>query len=170
MRAISGSLFNIQNGTNMRCPARTAFQPGHCQRRPQQLRTPRRLRLAGHMPNWCLRGGYGLFYGERDQNQQVTQFSGNLPNVPVPSPSPATSAIADRNSAVYDQHSDQSTCPHRPVTGNSFTSTANPYVGTIRYGRLPGFKRPHAASVQLRYPVSVDVRLFLLETSYSGAL
>src|SRR5260370_32004078 len=30
-----------------------------------------------------LRGGYGLFFGERDQNQQVTQFSGNLPNVPV---------------------------------------------------------------------------------------
>ena len=30
-----------------------------------------------------VRGGAGLFYGERDQNQQVTQFSGNLPNVPV---------------------------------------------------------------------------------------
>ncbi len=38
-----------------------------------------------------LRGGYGLFYGERDQNQQVTQFSGNLPNVPVVSV-PAISA------------------------------------------------------------------------------
>src|SRR5947209_12575371 len=30
-----------------------------------------------------LRGGYGIFYGERDQNQQVTQFSGNFPIVPV---------------------------------------------------------------------------------------
>jgi outer membrane receptor protein involved in Fe transport len=33
------------------------------------------------LPKLVVRGGYGIFYGERDQNQQVTQFSGNLPNV-----------------------------------------------------------------------------------------
>jgi hypothetical protein len=30
-----------------------------------------------------IRGGYGIFYGLRDQNQEVTQFSGNNPNTPT---------------------------------------------------------------------------------------
>ncbi|MBM3795254.1 MAG: TonB-dependent receptor [Acidobacteria bacterium] len=29
-----------------------------------------------------IRGGYGMFYGLRDQNQETSQFSGNNPNVP----------------------------------------------------------------------------------------
>ena len=34
-------------------------------------------------PKLVVRGGYGLFYGLRDQNQETTQFSGNNPNVPT---------------------------------------------------------------------------------------
>jgi len=30
-----------------------------------------------------LRGGYGIFYGLRDQNQEVTQIAGNNPNTPA---------------------------------------------------------------------------------------
>ena len=32
---------------------------------------------------WVLRGGYGIFYGLRDQNQEVTQIAGNNPNTPA---------------------------------------------------------------------------------------
>src|SRR5262249_15999690 len=39
---------------------------------------------------WVFRGGFGIFFGLRDQNQQVTQFAGNNPNTPaiVPPPLP----------------------------------------------------------------------------------
>jgi hypothetical protein len=33
-------------------------------------------------PMFAIRGGYGIFYGMRDRNQQTTQFSGNPPNTP----------------------------------------------------------------------------------------
>jgi hypothetical protein len=32
---------------------------------------------------WVLRGGYGIFYGLRDQNQEVTQIAENNPNTPA---------------------------------------------------------------------------------------
>ncbi|MBI3281927.1 MAG: TonB-dependent receptor [Acidobacteria bacterium] len=33
-------------------------------------------------PKLVVRGGYGMFYGLRDQNQETSQFSGNNPNTP----------------------------------------------------------------------------------------
>ena len=76
-----GSLFNVLNG-QYALPGKGGFT---------------RAMVDGDHNNWgpragfayqvssklVLRGGYGLFFGERDQNQQVTQFSGNPPNVPV---------------------------------------------------------------------------------------
>jgi hypothetical protein len=35
------------------------------------------------LPKLVVRGGYGIFYAMRDQNQSGTQFSGNTPNVPT---------------------------------------------------------------------------------------
>jgi hypothetical protein len=32
---------------------------------------------------WVVRGGYGFFYGNRDQNQQITAFGENNPNTPA---------------------------------------------------------------------------------------
>src|SRR5439155_8373451 len=74
-----------------------------------------------------LRGGYGLFFGERDQNQQVTQFSGNLPNVPVVS-LPSTSAT-QTVTPPYTINTPIKIVPTDPSLA-SFTA-ANPYVGTI---------------------------------------
>jgi hypothetical protein len=34
-------------------------------------------------PKWVFRGGWGIFYGGRDQNQQVTAFAENNPNTPA---------------------------------------------------------------------------------------
>jgi hypothetical protein len=34
-------------------------------------------------PKFVVRGGYGIFYGLKDQNQQTTQFSDNPPNIPL---------------------------------------------------------------------------------------
>ena len=104
-----------------------------------------------------LRGGYGLFFGERDQNQQVTQFSGNLPNVPVglasehvrplrPSRRPYTinTPIKSRAHRPFARlfHGGESLCRHHS------------------HGRLSRFARPHAAPVQLRHSVSVDRHRF----------
>ena len=75
-----------------------------------------------------LRGGYGLFYGERDQNQQVTQFSGNLPNVPAVS-LPSVSAT-QTVTPPFTINTPIKVVPTDPSL-NSFTA-ANPFVGTIR--------------------------------------
>ena len=99
-----------------------------------------------------LRGGDGLFYGERDQNQQVTQFSGNLPNVPVvslPSVS-ATQTVAP----PYTINTPIKVVPTDPSLA-SFTA-ANPFVGTIRTPGLSRRARSDAVPVQFRYSVSGD--------------
>ncbi len=44
------------------------------------------LASASHIrsrPKFVARGGYGIFYGLKDQNQQTTQFSDNPPNIPL---------------------------------------------------------------------------------------
>jgi hypothetical protein len=112
-----------------------------------------------------VRGGAGLFYGERDQNQQVTQFSGNLPNVPVVS-LPAVSAT-QTVAPPYTINTPIKVLPADPSL-NSFTA-ASPYVGTIR---SQGF---HDARDPMLYQFNLDFQYqatesLLLEASYSGAL
>jgi hypothetical protein len=115
--------------------------------------------------NFVVRGGAGIFYGERDQNQQVTQFSGNLPNVPVvslPSVS-ATQTVAP----PFTINTPIKVAPADPSLA-SFTA-ANPYVGTIR---SQGF---HDARDPMLYQFNLDLQYqltstLLLEASYSGAL
>jgi hypothetical protein len=112
-----------------------------------------------------LRGGYGLFFGERDQNQQVTQFSGNLPNVPtvsLPSIS-ATQTVTPPytiNTPIKVQPTDPSLA--------SFTPT-NPYVGTIRSAGFNDARDPmlNQFNFDIQYQATASL---LLETSYSGAL
>ena len=112
-----------------------------------------------------LRGGYGLFYGERDQNQQVTQFSGNLPNVPTIS-LPAISA-QQTVSPPYTISTPLKVLPTDPSLA-SFTAT-NPYVGTIRSAGLHDSRDPmlHQYNFDMQYQLTSTI---LLETSYSGAL
>jgi hypothetical protein len=112
-----------------------------------------------------LRGGAGIFYGERDQNQQVTQFSGNLPNVPVvslPSVS-ATQTVAP----PFTINTPIKVVPTDPSLA-SFTA-ANPFVGTIR---SQGF---HDARDPMLYQMNIDIQYepvstLLLDVSYSAAL
>ena len=112
-----------------------------------------------------LRGGYGLFFGERDQNQQVTQFSGNPPNVPVVS-LPSVSAT-QTVSPPYTINTPILVVP-ADASLSSFTP-ANPFVGTIR---SQGF---HDARMPMLHQFNFDIQFqatatLLLETSYSGAL
>jgi hypothetical protein len=114
---------------------------------------------------FVVRGGGGIFYGERDQNQQVTQFSGNLPNVPVVS-LPSVSA-SQTVAPPFTINTPIKVVPTDPSLA-SFTA-ANPYVGTIR---SQGF---HDARDPMLYQFNLDLQYqatptILLEASYSGAL
>jgi Carboxypeptidase regulatory-like domain len=112
-----------------------------------------------------LRGGYGLFYGERDQNQQVTQFSGNLPNVPTIS-LPAVSA-SQTVTPPYTINTPIKVLPTDPSLA-SFTP-ANPYVGTIRSAGFHNSRDPmlHQYNFDMQFQLTSSI---LLEASYSGAL
>ena len=116
-------------------------------------------------PNLVLRGGYGLFFGERDQNQQVTQFSGNLPNVPTIS-LPAISA-QQTVAPPYSISTPIKVLPTDPSLAN-FTAAA-PYVGTIRSAGFHDVRDPmlHQFSFDIQYQLTASL---LLETSYSGAI
>jgi hypothetical protein len=158
-----GSLFNVQNG-QYALPGKNGYS---------------RAIVDGDHNNWgprvgfayqanqklVFRGGAGIFYGERDQNQQVTQFSGNLPNVPVVS-LPSVSAT-QTVMPPYTINTPIKVVPTDPSLA-SFTP-ANPFVGTIR---SQGF---HDARDPMLYQFNFDIQYqvtgsLLLETSYSGAL
>src|SRR4051794_246753 len=112
-----------------------------------------------------LRGGYGLFYGERDQNQQVTQFSGNLPNVPTVS-LPSISAT-QTVTPPYTINSPITVVPTDPSLA-SFTP-ARPLVGTIRSAGFHDARNPklHQFNFDIQYQLTSSL---LLEASYSAAL
>lgn len=112
-----------------------------------------------------IRGGYGLFFGERDQNQQVTQFSGNLPNVPVVS-LPAISA-QQTVAPPFTINTPIKVLPADPSL-NSFTA-ANPFVGTIRSAGFHDSRDPmlHQFNFDIQYQLTSTI---LFETSYSGAI
>ncbi len=116
-------------------------------------------------PKFVLRGGAGLFYGERDQNQQVTQFSGNLPNVPVVS-LPSVSAT-QTVTPPYTINTPIKIVPTDPSLA-SFTA-ANPYVGTIRSQSFHDARDPMLYQFNLDFQYQATGSL-LLEASYSGAL
>jgi len=114
---------------------------------------------------WVLRGGYGIFYGLRDQNQEVTQIAGNNPNTPalVVTPVSASKTVLPPytiNTPVQAGPSDAT------LTGYS---AASPITRTIR---TQGF---HDARFPMlhQYNLSIQFEPFeslLIETSYQGAI
>jgi hypothetical protein len=158
-----GSLFNIQNG-QYALPGKNGFSRAIVDGDHNNL-GPRAGFAWQATSKLVLRGGYGLFFGERDQNQQVTQFSGNLPNVPVVSlPSiSATQTIAP----PYSVNTPIKVLPVDPSLA-SFTA-ASPYVGTIRSAGFHDSRDPmlHQFNFDIQFQLTSSI---LLETSYSGAI
>ena len=111
-----------------------------------------------------LRGAYGIFYGERDQNQQVTQFSGNPPNVPTLSlPSVSQTQTV---SPLFTINTPFQIVP-TDVSLKSFTP-ASPYVGSFRTQAFNSAADPMLQ--QWNFDVQFQAtNTLLVEASYSGA-
>jgi hypothetical protein len=158
-----GSLFNIQTG-QYALPGKNGYSRAIVDGDHNNFGP--RLGLAYQATSkLVIRGGAGIFYGERDQNQQVTQFSGNLPNVPVVS-LPSVSAT-QTVTPPYTINTPITVVPTDPSLA-SFTP-ANPFVGTIRSAGFHDSRDPmlYQANFDIQYQVTGSL---LLETSYSGAL
>jgi len=158
-----GSLFDIQTGQYI-IPGTDGFSRAIVQGDHNNFGP--RFGFAYQLSSkFVMRGGYGIFYGERDQNQQVTQFSGNPPNVPtvsLPNVS-ATQTVAPPftiNTPIVTAPTD--------VSLSSFTPT-HPYVGTFRTQSFNNARDPmlHQYNFDLQYQATTNL---LFEASYSGAL
>jgi hypothetical protein len=111
-----------------------------------------------------VRGGYGMFYGLRDQNQETTQFSGNNPNVPdltVPVVNAAQTVAPPFtiNSPIITTPSD--------VTLRSFTAQ-RPFVRTVRTQLIEHARFPllHQFNVSFQYE---PVANWLMEVTLMGS-
>jgi hypothetical protein len=110
------------------------------------------------------RGGYGIFYGLRDQNQQVTQFSDNAPNIP---------SIALPNISAAHTVAPPFTI-NTPIVAlpagtslSSFTAQ-NPIGSSFRTQSLKNARDP----MLMQYNLDLQYQLtntIVLGTSYSGA-
>lgn len=158
-----GSLFNIQTG-QYALPGKNGFSRAIVDGDHNNF-GPRAGFAWQQSSKLVFRGGYGLFFGERDQNQQVTQFSGNLPNVPTVS-IPAVSA-AQTIAPPFTINTPITVRPTDPSLA-SFTPTS-PYVGTIRSAGFHDSRDPmlHQFNFDIQYQLTPSI---LLETSYSGAI
>jgi len=158
-----GSLFNVLNG-QYALPGKNGYSRAIVDGDHNNF-GPRLGFAYQASAKFVVRGGAGLFYGERDQNQQVTQFSGNLPNVPVVS-LPSTSAT-QTVTPPYTINTPIKIVPTDPSLA-SFTP-ANPFVGTIRSQGFHDARDPmlYQFNLDLQYQLSSSL---LLEASYSGAL
>ncbi len=158
-----GSLFNIKNG-QFALPGRDGYSPAIVNGDHNNF-GPRAGFAWQASKKLVLRGGYGLFYGERDQNQQVTQFSGNFPNVPVI----ASPTITPQNT-VKPPYTVNTPIPIVAASASlaGFTA-ASPFVGTIRSQAFDQSADPmvHQYNFDIQYQVTESL---VLETSYSGLL
>jgi len=155
-----GSLFNIRTG-KFQLPGQNGFSRAIVDADHNNI-APR----FGFAYQWnqklVIRGGYGMFYGLRDQNQETTQFSGNNPNVPtlsVPVVNAQTTIVPPFtiNTPIVAAPSD--------TTLESFTPE-RPFVRTIRTQKFDGARFPllHQANVSFQYELRPN---WLLEMTLS---
>ncbi len=111
-----------------------------------------------------LRGGYGIFYGLRDQNQEVTQLAGNNPNTPALI-APVVSA-SKTLAAPYTINTQVQAGPSSPNL-DGFSATA-PLARTIRSQAFHDARFPKLH--QYNFSIQFQPRdSWLIETSYQGA-
>lgn len=158
-----GSLFNIQNG-QFAIPGKDGYSAAIVDGDHNNF-GPRAGFAYQVSKKLVLRGGYGVFYGERDQNQQVTQFSGNFPNTYVVASPTITAA-----NTVAPPYTLNTPVPIVPATPSlaGFTA-AKPFVGTLRSQAFNSAADPmvHQYNFNIQYQLTGSL---LLETSYSGLL
>ena len=111
------------------------------------------------------RGGFGVFYSMRDQNQGVTQFSGNTPNIPTVSlpPVSATNTVSPPftlNTPITVLPSGTSLAGFTPL---------NPYGIQIKTQSLDHALMPMLSQYNLDLQYQATTSL-LFEASYSGAM
>jgi hypothetical protein len=113
---------------------------------------------------WVLRGGYGIFYGLRDQNQEVTQIAGNNPNTPA---LVAPVVSASRTVAPpYTINTPVQAGPSSPSLDGF--SADRPLTRTIRTQAFHDARFPKLQ----QYNFSIQFQPYetlLIETSYQGA-
>jgi hypothetical protein len=113
---------------------------------------------------WVLRGGYGIFYGLRDQNQEVTQIAGNNPNTPaliVPTVSAATTVAPPYTISTPVQAAPS------VLTLDAFTAD-RPITRTIRSQGFHDARMPRLQ--QFNFSIQFQpAEAWLIETSYQGA-
>ena len=156
-----GGLFNMNTG-KMALPGKDGFT---------------RSIIDGDHNNWAprlglayqasrkftIRSGAGVFYSRRDQNQQVTQFGGGIPNTPlVVFPNVSASATITPPVTINTPLQLGSTDPNF-----SGFSAANPVSYLIRSADLHNNPCPYV--FQWNYSMQYEVmRDLLLEAAYSG--
>jgi hypothetical protein len=157
-----GSLFNVRTG-RFQVPGQDGFS---------------RAIVAGDHNNFAprfglayqvnqklvIRGGYGIFYGLRDQNQETTQFSGNNPNVPT-----LSVPVVDAQRTVNPPFTLNTPIVAAPsdTTLASFTPE-RPFVRTIRTQKFDGARFPllHQFNLSFQYE---PVANWLLEANFSSS-
>ena len=110
------------------------------------------------------RGGFGVFYGLKDQNQQITQFSGNAPNIPsiaLPNVSAA--------STVTPPFTINTPIVALPAgTSLSTFTAANPIATSFRTQSFVDARNPMLLQYNLDFQFQATAKI-VLEASYSGA-
>jgi hypothetical protein len=157
-----GSLFNIQTG-QFAIPDQNGFSRAIVQGDHNDW-APRLGASYQVSQKLVVRGGFGLFYSMRDQNQSATQFSGNTPNVPtvVLPPVSASTTVAP----PFTINTPIETVPATDSLA-SFTPAA-PYGVQIKTQSLNNALMPRLMqyNLDLQYQLTPTM---LVEGSYSGA-
>jgi len=157
-----GSLFDIRTGKYV-IPCSSGYSCAMVQGDHNNF-GPRIGAVYQVSPKFVARGGYGIFYGLADQNQQITQFSANPPNIPLVS-LPNVSAAT----TVTPPFTINTPIKALPVsTDLSGFSATNPLSSSFRTQAFD-----HAANPMLmQYNLDLQYQLtnrIALEANYSGA-
>ncbi len=113
---------------------------------------------------WVMRGGYGIFYGLRDQNQEVTQIAGNNPNTPA-----LIAPVVNASRTVAPPYTINS-----PVLAGPTATTLEAYSAAAPLARTIRSQGFHDARFPMldQYNFSIQFQpaeALLIETSYQGA-